>query len=145
MLLTINKGDSMEIITEDTMRQLIEGAKNVATIATSTTKGTVATASNVSNTLMTEAINLFIVDSILQVLKFSAVFIVFLIIKKYIDTMMEMYKDKVGMFKAFKTCALIASIAFFTSQSFPHITSIAKCLVAPKIFLMEKAADLIKH
>lgn len=125
----------MEIVSKETVDKLVAGAESATKVAVGT-----------ANELTTEAINLFLVDSILSILKFAAVFIVFMIVKKYIDVMIEVTKedkDK-NLYKAFKTCALIASIVFFTGQSFPHIQEIAKALVAPKIFLMEKGATLYK-
>lgn len=123
----------MAIISEEVIKQFIQGADSVVKVT-----------AGVSTELINEAINLFLVESALAVLKFSAVFVVFYIIKRYLDVMMESNVATAGMFKAFKTCALVGSIIFFTSQSFPHITSMAKALVAPKIFLMEKGSELFK-
>lgn len=122
------------LISEETMKHFTEGAKSVASVT-----------AGLSSELINEAINLFIIESLLHVLKFAAVFVVFMIIKKYIDTMMSMEGMKIGVLKAFKTCALVASIVFFTAQSFPHIINVAKAMVAPKIFLLEKGAELIKR
>lgn len=121
------------LVSEEVIKQFVQGAESVVKVT-----------AGVSAELINEAINLFIIESALQILKFSAVFVVFYIIKRYLDVMMEANSKDVNMFKAFKTCALVGSIIFFTAQSFPHIISMSKAIVAPKIFLMEKGADLFK-
>lgn len=123
----------MGIVTDETLKKLIDGGESVAKVVAGS-----ATA------LTNEAINLFIIESVLSVLKFSVVFVIFFIVKKYCDAMAGDEKNN-KMFKSFKTTALVLSLIFFTTQSFPHITSIAKALVAPKIFLMEKAAAMVKN
>lgn len=126
----------MAIISEEVLKTFITGAESVVKLT-----------AGVSTELINEAVNLFIVESVLSVLKFGAVFVIFYIVKRYLDVMMESYKDqkeKEGMFKALKTSALVASIIFFTSQSFPHLINMSKALVAPKIFLMEKGSELLK-
>lgn len=123
----------MNLVTQETLNKIITGGENIAKVA-----GGVATQ------LTNEAINLFIVSSVLAVLKFSVVFVIFFIVKKYCDTMASVSKTESGMFKAFKTSALVLSLVFFTTKSFPYITDIAKALVAPKIFLMEKTAEIAK-
>ncbi len=123
----------MDIISKENVAELIKGSKDVAKFAV-----------GAADTLTTEAINLFIVDSALSILKFGVVFAIFFIVKKYLDTMMkESDKKEYKVFKSLKTTALVLSLVFFTTQSFPHIQSIAKALVAPKIFLLEKA-NIIK-
>lgn len=124
---------SNELITKETVDSAIAGAKSITSVVT-----------GAATELTNEAINLFIMESALAVLKFSAVFVVFFIVKKYFDTMTEADKTKEGMFKALKTSSLVAAIIFFTASSFPHITQIGKAMVAPKIFLLEKAAALRK-
>ncbi len=121
----------MNIINPETVQNLIKGGENVAKVMVGT-----------ANELTTEAINLFIVDSVLSILKFSVVFVIFFIVKKYCDTITDDNNKK--LFKAFKTTALVLSLIFFTTQSFPHIQTIVKALVAPKIFLLEKAKDVVK-
>lgn len=124
----------MELITQDTLNHLISGSESLLKVAAGT-----------STVLMNEAINLFIVESVLSVFKFSVVFVIFFIVKKYCDVMMvASNNEKSGLFKAFKTTALVLSLIFFTTQSFPHIVNISKALVAPKIFLIEKAVAMSK-
>lgn len=124
-----------EIITKETVVAAIEGTKSIANVM-----------SGVGTELMNEALNLFIMESVLGILKFGAVFVVFFIVKKYLDLMIESSQDDKSKdrMKAFKTLALVASIIFFTAKSFPHIEQIGKALVSPKIFLLEKANQLRK-
>lgn len=121
----------MNIVKLETVESIINGSKNISNVAT-----------GVATELTNEAINLFIIESVLSVLKFSVVFVIFFIVKKYCDAMTSEGNAKI--FKAFKTTALILSLIFFTTQSFPHITQVCKALVAPKIFLMEKTVGMVK-
>lgn len=124
----------MNTITPEMMDKIIKGGENIAKVAA----GTAAELTN-------EAVNLFIIDSILSILKFAVVFIIFFIVKKYLDALMADAKgNEMKLFKALKTTALVLSLIFFTTQSFPHIQTITKALVAPKIFLMEKTANFVK-
>lgn len=124
-----------EIITKETVEAAVAGTKSIAGVL-----------AGVGTDLMNESLNLFILQAALGILKFSAVFVVFFIVKKYIDTMIASSSDekdkKLG--QAFKTSALVASIIFFTAKSFPHIEEIGKAMVSPKIFLLEKANQLRK-
>jgi hypothetical protein len=125
----------MNLITQETLNKLIQGGESITKVAAGT-----------ATELTNEAINLFIVSSLLAVLKFSVVFIIFFIVKKYCDTMTAAAeKEQQSLFKAFKTTALVLSLVFFTYKSFPCITDVAKALVAPKIFLMEKTAEFTKN
>jgi hypothetical protein len=119
----------MELINDETLKELIKGGESIAKVAAGS-----------ATQLTNEAINLFIVESLLSILKFAVVFVIFFIVKKYCDTMADDSNKK--LFKSFKTTALVLSLIFFTTQSFPHIMQISKALVAPKIFLMEKALSL---
>lgn len=123
----------MDIVSKETAQSLVEGGKSIANIMAGTT-----------SELANEAINLFIVESGLSILKFGVIFVIFMIVKKYCDAMAEANASNVGLFKALKTTALVCSLIYFTTQSYPHIIQISKALVAPKIFLLEKAAELVK-
>jgi hypothetical protein len=123
----------MELVSQETLNQLIQGSESLLKVAAGT-----------STVLMNEAINLFIVEAVLSILKFSVIFVIFFIVKKYCDTMMGADSEKNGLFKAFKTTALVLSLIFFTTQSFPHVLTISKALVAPKIFLLEKSISIGK-
>lgn len=121
-------------ISPETMQTIINGGENLAKVAAGS-----------ASELTSEAINLFIVDSLLSILKFSVVFIVFYIVKRYCDALAVDAKDETKNFiKALKTTALVLSLVFFTTESFPHLQVITKSLVAPKIFLLEKTAELVK-
>lgn len=122
------------VVTPEMMNKIIVGGESIA-----------KTALGSASELSSEAINLFIVDSCLSVLKFSVVFIIFYIVKKYCDAIAsETDVANKPVLKAFKTTAFILSLIFFTTYSFPHLQTIAKALVAPKIFLMEKTAEVVK-
>ena len=123
----------MGLISEETVKQFAAGAESLAKVT-----------AGVSTELMNEAINLFLVESALNILKFASVFVVFYIVKRYFDVMMEANKSKEALFKGLKTTALVVSIIFFSTQSFPHLVEMSKALVAPKIFLIEKGSELIK-
>lgn len=121
-------------ITKEVLQGLLQGGENVAKVAVGTAKD-----------LTNEAINLFIIDSLLSILKFSVVFIIFYIVKRYCEAMStDATPQSKNVIKAFKTTALVLSLIFFTTQSFPHLQVITKALVAPKIFLIEKTADFVK-
>lgn len=122
----------MTTVSQETLNKLVAGGENVAKVV-----------SGAATELTNEAINLFIIDGVLSILKFSVVFVIFFIVKKYLDAIADKDKDN-KHFKAFKTTALVLSLIFFTTQSFPHIQVITKALVAPKIFLMEKTVGLAK-
>lgn len=124
---------SKELITKETVDAVVKGTQSIMSVS-----------SGIATDLMNEAVNLFIFESVLAILKFSAVFVVFSIVKKYFDTMSEADKEKAGLFKALKVSSLVAAIVFFTANSMPHVTEIGKALVAPKIFLAQKAKELIK-
>lgn len=119
------------LVSEETLKKLIEGGESIAKVAAGS-----------ATELTNEAINLFIIESVLSILKWSVVFVIFFIVKKYCNAMMNETDEKsVKMFRSFKTTALVLSLIFFTTQSFPHIMQISKALVAPKIFLAEKVLE----
>lgn len=120
----------MDFINDETLKSLVSGGENVAKVMAGS-----------ATQLTNEAINLFIIESVLSILKFSVVFVIFFIVKKYCDAMTDENNKK--LFKSFKTTAFVLSLIFFTTQSFPHLVQISKALVAPKIFLMEKTLSLV--
>lgn len=121
-------------VTNETMQAILAGGESLAKVAAGT-----------ATELTSEAINLFIIDSALSILKFSVVFIVFYIVKRYCEALVVDAKDETkNLIKALKTTALILSLVFFTTSSFPHLQVITKALVAPKIFLMERTAEFMK-
>lgn len=120
------------MVTKENVENLARGVKNVAEVTT-----------GAASQLTAEAINLFIIESSLQVLKFASVFIIFYMVKRFIDFL----KDSgfsVTKSRALKLSLLILSIVFFTTQTTPHLTEIAKALVAPNIFLAEKGAAYLE-
>lgn len=116
-------------------QQLLEGIKGAIELAG---KGTTA--------LMDEALNLFIVLSILDILKFGAVFVVFFVVRKYLSTVAEATKDAKAkrLAKAAQVAGLVLSIVFFVAHSYGAVVNIAKIMVAPNIFLLEKGYKVAK-
>lgn len=122
------------VVSPETIDKIIAGGESLAKVAGGS-----------ASELTAEAINLFIIDSTLSILKFSVVFVVFYIVKRYCEALMTSAKpDQKNLFKAMKTLTLILSLVYFTSSSVPHLQDIAKALVAPKIFLMEKTVQVLK-
>lgn len=121
----------MNYINEETLQTLLTGAEGVAKVVSGTTA-----------VLINEAINWYILSGLLAVLKFASVFVIFYIVKRYID----LVEDTLGTAttKAFKTTLLIISLAFFTIKSYPHIENITKAMVAPKLFILEKGQELLQ-
>jgi len=121
----------MNYINEETLQTLLTGAEGVAKVVSGTTA-----------VLINEAINWYILSGLLAILKFASVFVIFYIVKRYID----LVEDTLGTAttKAFKTTLLIISLAFFTIKSYPHIESITKAMVAPKLFILEKGQELLQ-
>lgn len=120
----------MNLVSQENLDHLVSGGKSlVEVISGSTTE------------LVNEAINLFIIEGVLSVLKFASIFVVFYIVKRYCDVM-SADGGHVKLFKAAKTTALVLSIMYFVTMSFPHIVLISKAIVAPRIFLIEKASEL---
>lgn len=97
--------------------------------------------------LMDEALNLFIVLSILHILKFAVVFVVFFVVKKYLDTIAGATSDDKTkrLVQSAKTAAFILSLVFFVAHSYAGVVNIAKIMVAPNIFLMEQGYKVIKE
>lgn len=124
----------MEIkVTPEQIEMLEKGAKSIA-----------QTAATGVNHLTTEAINLFILQSCLHVLKFASVFIVFYMVKRYL-----LFLHSAGLsektYRAVSLTTMILSLTFFTSQSFPHLMNITEAVVAPNIFLLKKGAEFYKN
>lgn len=118
---------------EETVTQMVSGAKSVAEVM-----------SGAATTLTTEAINLFIFEALLGVVQAATVFILFFIVKKFLDTMhsvCETDKGKRG-YKTASIVALIGSIVYFAAVSMPHLKDIGKAMIAPNLFLAEKAIHL---
>lgn len=119
------------MITKEQVQPFIDGAKSVVDVT-----------AGMTTELIAEAINLFILEGVLSVLKFAAVFIIYAIIRKYLTALpAEMEQAK----RAGLTITLCGSIIFFTVKSYPHLVDISKAMVAPKIFLIEKGAQLIRR
>lgn len=118
---------------EETVTQLVSGAKSVAEVM-----------SGAATTLTTEAINLFIFEAILGVGQAAVVFLLFAIVKKFLDTASTTCETDKGK-RAYKTAsifALIGSIVYFAAVSMPHLKDIGKAMIAPNLFLAEKAITL---
>jgi hypothetical protein len=120
------------IVTSEVVKSLGTGAKQV--FETSVTG---------VNKLTSEAINLFIFQGLIHILYYMVIFIVFYVVKKYIDFLQEAGME-VKKAKALKTSALIISLSFFATQTMPHMMSITEAMVAPNVFIMKKGAEFAK-
>lgn len=114
---------------------VLEGMKGVLELAT---KGTTH--------LMDEALNLFIVLSVLDILKFGVVFVIFFVVKKYLGAISDASEsDKTKrMVKSAQVAGFILSLVFFVGHSYGAVVNIAKIMVAPNIFLMEKGYKIVQ-
>lgn len=121
------------MVSKENIEALATGVKSVASVAAGT-----------ASKLTAEALNLFIIDSTLQVMKFAAVFIIFYMVKRFIDFLSATGFSETKA-RALKLSLLILSITFFTTQSIPHLTEIAKACVSPNIFLAEKGTAYIER
>jgi hypothetical protein len=121
----------MKLLNEETVNSLLAGAKNLSEVT-----------AGVATDLINEALNLYILLGILSVLKFAAIFVIWAILHKYFSTLPEEY----AVFKkSAKAMILSLSLVFFVVKSFPHLEDIAKAMVAPKIFLIQKGAEVLKR
>lgn len=120
------------MVTAAQLDKLKAGAENIGQVAV-----------GAAEKLSAEAINLFIVQSALNVLKFLSVFIIFYMVKKYLDFLQSAGWNEKKV-RALNLSALIIAITFFVTQSFPHLMEISKALIAPNIFLLEKGKEFYK-
>lgn len=108
-------------------------------------KGVMELAGKGTTHLMDEALNLFIVLSILDILKFGVVFVIFFVVKKFLSTIGEASDN--AKTKRLVTSAQVAgfvlSLVFFVAHSYAGVVNIAKIMVAPNIFLMEKGYKVV--
>lgn len=119
------------MITKETIDAILAGAKSFTEVT-----------SGLASDLIAEALNLYIFLGILSVLKFMSVFIIYFILRKYVNALPEEY----ATFKKSANALLItSSLIFFVVKSFPHLEDIAKATVAPKIFLIQKGSELLKR
>lgn len=120
----------MQLVSEETLKQVLVGGESVAKVA-----------AGITTELVNEALNFYILEGVLSILKFAAVFVIFYIVKRYADSIAD---DKnVKFVKMFKTTAMVVSLTFFTYKSYPHLVSISKAMVAPKLFLLEKSKEFV--
>ena len=121
------------MITVEQIDALVKGSKEVAGVLT-----------GVTNELTAEAMNLFLVTSSLQILKFGGIFVLFFILKKYLSYLKETDVTTEPIHKGISLFLLVTSFAYFFVMSFPHLETIIKINVAPKIFLLQKGKELIE-
>lgn len=121
------------MVTAEQLTSLKSGAMSVASVAT-----------GAAEKLTAEAINLFVIQSGLHVLKFASVFIIFYMIKRYLEYLQTAGFGEKAV-RALKLSFLIISVTFFTTQSFPHLLDLTEALVAPNIFLLKKGAEFYKE
>lgn len=119
------------MITPEQVQTIINGTKSVAEVL-----------ANVSSELVAESLNLFLVSSLLSILKFSGVFLLYLILRKYLGYLKESNNTTEPIYKGINLFILITSMLYFFSSSYSHIETIVKIQVAPKLFLLEKVNDI---
>lgn len=120
------------VVTEGLVKSLGVGAKQVVDSSISGV-----------NKLTSEAINLFIFQGLIHILYWCTIFVLFYIVKKYVDFLQlgGMAEKKA---RAIKTCMLIISLSFFATQTMPHLMSITEAIVAPNIYVLKKGAEFAK-
>lgn len=91
--------------------------------------------------LINEAVNLYLFLGLLSILKYGAVFLLYAIIRKYL---LSLPKDQEQVRKIGLTSVLLVSIFSFVMFSYPHFETVAKVIVAPKLFIAVKGAELFK-
>lgn len=124
----------MSMVTKETLELVKDGAKGAVELVT---QGTTV--------LVNETINLYLFYGVLGLLKAGVVFVVYFIVKKFIDAMLETANpQEANKLKALKSTAIVISLIFFTAKSMPYIHDMGKALVAPNLFLAEKAAEILK-
>lgn len=110
-------------------------------------QGLLELAKNGATELVDEAIRLFMVLAVLDILKFASIFVMFYIVKKFLDTISsaaDNEKTKRLVYSA-KTLSLILSIWFFVAHSYGGLVELAKLTVAPNLVLMEKGYNVVKE
>lgn len=122
-----------QLVSSELLKSLGTGAKQVLDSSVSGV-----------NKLTTEAVNLFIFKGLISILYYAVIFIVFYIVKRYIDFLQEAGMDEKKS-RALKTSALIITLAFFATQTMPHMMSIAEAVVAPNVFIAKKGAEFYKE
>lgn len=120
-------------MTEEMLNKLIKGGESMMSVAGGT-----------ATELASEAINLFIVGSVLAILKVAVVFVLYFIARKFLNAIEEADGKPNNVVKAAKLLLLCSSLVFFTVKSFPHVEDLTKAMVAPNIFLAEKALEYAK-
>ncbi len=121
----------MKALNEETVNALLAGAENMTKVT-----------AGLATELVNEAINLYIFLGLLAVIRFASIFVVWAIIRKYLSTMPDEYADFKKAGQAFILCS---SLIFFVYKSYPHMEDMAKAMVAPKIFLIQKGAEVLKR
>lgn len=116
------------LFTDEQLKTLVSGGQSVAEVL-----------AGVSAELIDEALNWYIMLGVLAILKYAAVFVIYAILRGYLKYIAEEF-PKV---KELGSRVLLASsIVYFVVMSYPSIVSVTKALVAPKIFLIEKANEI---
>lgn len=110
-------------------------------------KGVMELAGKGTTQLMDEALNLFIVLSILDILKFGVVFVVFFVVKKYLSIISDANEDPKTkrLTRSAQTASFILALVFFVAHSYGAVVNVAKIMVAPNIFLIEKGYKVVQE
>lgn len=119
-------------MTEEVVKGVVNGVKETVPLLT-----------ELATDLTTEAINLFIFIGVLGILKAASVFVIYFIIRKYITSVQDVNAENQTLINALKTLLSVISIVIFVCFSYPHLVNIGKALIAPKLFIAEKSAEIL--
>jgi hypothetical protein len=100
--------------------------------------------SGVSSELAAEAINLYLLTAALSILKYSGIFLLYFILKKYLGYLKEASLISESIFKGLNLFIIMSSMIYFFNSSYPHLETIIKIQVAPKIFLLQKGTEIVR-
>lgn len=91
--------------------------------------------------IINEAMNLYLVLSVLSAMKYLVIFVLYFIIRKYLNSLPSTYEQ---VKKVSHTSILVVSLFTFVWFTYPHFETISRVLVAPKLFLLTKGVELFK-
>jgi len=96
------------MITAELIDSIVAGSKSVAEVL-----------SGVSSELVAEALNLYLLTSVLNILKFSGIFLLFFILKKYLGYLKESNLITEAINKGLSLFIIVSSMMYFFTSSYP--------------------------